>query len=374
MEYKVNHAGKDVVFRVEDIRNEYLRNSTLKALEKFYKQFSSANNEEVTLTYRLTDHIHDFFRMDENVIMSESAKINSNQVFMTGHGNIFGYEYEKDKLKYIYYNITNPGLIENNTSKAKSRAYLSNVENQIMSMYSRGFLHGLQLKNLENGASFLHACSFSINGNGFLVAATPGAGKSSLLLSMAFDPELDVKFISDDFACVDKEGMAYHIGRSMAIKSHQIQYFPGLKDKLDDMTQMQKLQWFLLKKRGLKRMASPRQIFRDNIATNASIEKAIYVTNHNKDTFEMSTFSAEEFADLNANMLFSELYLGMEIVNRSLILPGHHLLTTADKFINNTRENLQSIFIDIPCILVKVPFRSDPRKLLQFLKSQNIFS
>lgn len=374
MEYRINHAGKDVVFSVDDISDNYLRKCALKAIEKFYSQFSCSSGNDAVLTFRFTDHIQDIFRMEGEVVMSESAKINQNQVFMNGHGNKLGYEYEDGKLKYIYYNLTNPGKIDNNKSKAKSRAYLSNVENQIGSMYTRGFLHGLQLKNLEEGTSFMHACSFSVNNNGYIVAATPGAGKSSLLLSMSFDPDLQVKFISDDFSCVDKEGNAYHIGRSMAIKSHQIQYFPGLKYKLDDMSQIQKLQWFLLKKKGLKRMATPHQIFGENITTAVPVKKAIYLTNHNKDSFEFSPMSHEEFADLNSNMLFSELFLGMEIVNRSLILPGHHLIPTADKFISKTREILGSIFSNTPCVLVKVPFRSDPRDLLNFLKSNDIIS
>lgn len=370
MEYKVNHAGKDVRFLVDDIKDGYLRDCALDALKRFYCQFSTANGGDIALTYRLTDHIDDFFDNSKAAIMSESAKINDSQVFMSGHGNRFGYEFDNGCLTTIYYSLNSPGRVANNKSRAVSRAFLTNVETQVGAMYSRGFLHGLQVKNLEIGSSFMHACSFAIGQNGYIVAATPGAGKSSLLLSMSFDEDLDTKFISDDFACVDSKGNAHYIGRSMAIKSHQIQYFPLLKDRLDDMSLMQRMQWFAIKRRGLKRMATPGQIFRDRITTNVSVCRAIYLTNHNKDTFEHEPMSTAEFADLNANMLFSELYLGMEIVNHSLILPGHHLLPTADCFIADTRATLSAIFNDIPCELVKVPFRSDPRELLQYLKSE----
>ncbi|MCM1139299.1 MAG: hypothetical protein NC453_12085 [Muribaculum sp.] len=372
MEYKVNHAGKDVLFLVDDIEDSYLRRSACEAIKNFYSQFSSKTDGEIVLTYRLTDHIDDFFNTDEDAIMSESAKINSNQVFANGHGNKFGYEFINGKLTTIYYNLVSPGRIGNNKHKAISRAFLSNVENQIAMMYSRGFLHGLQLKNIEEGASFMHACSFAVGNNGYVVAATPGAGKSSLLLSMSFDTDLKAKFISDDFAYADSNGNAHFIGRSMAIKSHQIQYFPELKNRFDDMSFWQKMQWFVLKKRGLKRMGTPTQIFGNNITTNVPIKRVIYLTNHNKDTFEHVNMPTDEFADLNANMLFSELFLGMEIVNHSLILPGHHLLPTADRFISETRETLSKIFKDTPCVLVKVPFRSDPRKLLEYLKRESL--
>lgn len=374
MEYKVNHAGKDVLFLFNDIQDAYLRDCAYDAVRKFYSQFSPAKECDTILTYRLTDHIDDFFRTDEDTVMSESAKINKTQVFALGHGNKFGYEFNGGKLNAIYYNLVSPGRIKNNKSKATSRAFLSNIENQVAMMYSRGFLHGLQLKNVEEGASFMHACSFAIGGEGYIVAATPGAGKSSLLLSMSFDTNLPVNFISDDFACADANGNAHFIGRSMAIKSHQIQYFPGLKERLDDMSFWQKIQWFILKKRGLKRMATPAQIFGEKITSNVPVRKVIYLTNHNKNTFEQEPLTVAEFADLNANMLFSELFLGMEIVNHSLILPGHNLLPTADKFISSTRQTLAKIFDNTPCVLVKVPFRSDPRKLLEYLKDESIIT
>lgn len=372
MEYRVNHAGQDVLFTVDDIKDTYLRKCALDSLRKFYGQFSQAKNNEVVLKYRLTDHIDDFFNNDEYAVLSESAKTNRYQVFVTGHGNRFGYEFSNGYLSTIYYQLSSPGRIENNKSKAVSRAFLSNVESQIAAMYSRGFLHGLQLCNLHNKSSFMHACSFAINGRGYVVAATPGAGKSSLLLSMSFAHDLDAEFISDDFACVDEKGNAHYIGRSMAIKSHQIQYFPGLKERIDDMTSMQRLQWFLLKQKCLKRMASPHQIFKEKVTNDIPVKKAIYLTNHNRNSYEHEPMSAEVFADLNANMLFSELYLGMEIVNHSLFLPAKHLLPTADKFIADTRANLSEIFQSIPCELVKVPFHSDPRLLLEYLRKENI--
>lgn len=373
MEYRVNHAGKDVVFRVDDINNDYLRHCTLAAIKKFYGQFSPANGGDSILTYRITDSLDRHFHAEVCSIMSESAKINDTQVFMSGHGNKFGYEFTDDgHLSTIYYQLSSPGRVENYKSRAVSRAFQSNVEAQIMTMYSRGFLHGLQLANLEHGASFMHACSFAVGDNGYIVAATPGAGKSSLLLAMSFDEGINTRFISDDFACIDSAGHAHFIGRSMAIKSHQIQYFPRLKDRLGDMSAMQKLQWFLLKQKGLKRMATPNQIFEGSITTDIPVKRAIYLTNHNHNTFEHTPMSGADFANLNANMLFSELFLGMEIVNHSLFLPGNHLLPTADKFISNTRKTLTDIFSTISCELVKVPFRSDPRRLLEYLKVENL--
>lgn len=374
MDYRINHAGMDIVFKLNDIQNSYLRECVLDALKRFYGHFlQNAGEQPVVMTYRLTDHIDDYFDKNaNNVSMTEAAKINDYQCFFAGHGNRFGYEFTNGLLSTIYYSVYTPGRVNNTKQRIVSRDFASNIEKQVAAMYTRGFLHPMQLVNLQSGGTFLHACGFSIGENGYIVAATPGAGKSSLLLSMAFSNKVDVHFISDDFSCVDAKGYVHQIGRSMAIKSHQIQYFPELKDKLQDMSFWQKMQWFTLKKRGLHRYAAPEDIYPNRIATNKKVSGIVYLTNHGKNTFEHTSMSVSDFADLNANMLFGELFLGIQIANNALIIPGYKNVKSVDAFISQTRTTIEKIFKDVPCTLVKLPFRSDPRLAFEYLVNQKI--
>lgn len=372
MSFFINHAGKSVKFDTEHINNKYLTECTEKALHKLFGYFLPADGKEVVMTFVFTDHILDFFKDGPDSIKSEGAMINPTQTFAAGHGNSFLYEFEEGKLTKVYYSLSVPSKYQNEKNRAVSREFISNVESQVNMFYTRGYLNSLQQLNISNGWSYLHACSFCFNGNAYVVTATPGAGKSSLLLSMCFNDNVDLDFISDDFSLIDDKAHAHQIGRAMAIKSHQIQYFPGMKDKLQNMSKMQKMQWFLLKQKGLKRLAAPSELFGDHITTDKPVKKIFYLTNHGKNTFEHEDFTVEEFARLNANMLFSELYLGMEIFNRALILPGNKNLNNVGEFIEGTRKNLCEIFKDTPCTLVKVPFRSDPRILLDYLLKNNL--
>ena len=102
------------------------------------------------------------------------------------------------------------------------------------------------------------------------------------------------------------------------------------------------------------------------------VKKVFYLTNHGKDTFEHEPMPISEFARLNANMLFSELYLGMEIFNHALMLPKFTQMNSVADFITKTRANIEACFADKPCTLVKVPFRSDPRDLLNFLRREQL--
>lgn len=367
MSFCINHAGKSVKFDTEHIDSKYLTESTDKALHKLFGYFLPADGKDIVMTFVFTDHILDFFKEGPDTIKSEGAMINPTQIFAAGHGNSFLYEFEGGTLTKVYYSLYVPSKYQNEKNRIVSREFISIVENQINMFYTRGYLNSLQQLNISKGWSYLHACSFAFGDKAYVVTATPGAGKSSLLLSMCFNEGVDIDFISDDFSLIDDKAHAHQIGRAMAIKSHQIQYFPGLKYKLQSMSIMQKLQWFLIKQKGLKRLASPSEIFGDRIITDKPVKKIFYLTNHDKTVFEHGDFTVEEFARLNANMLFSELYLGMEIFNRALILPGNKNINNVGELIEGTRSNLCKIFKDTPCVLVKVPFRSDPRMLLDYL-------
>ena len=374
MSYRINHLGKAVVFDTSFINDSYLRKCTDNAIEKLFCHFLPSQSEDVALTFYFTDSLDKHYRKEENQVMSENAKANSSQIFMSGHGNKFGYEFgQGGRLEKVYYQIYAPSRIDNNMSRAKSRAFLSAVEAQVINFYTRGYLNSIQQVNISDGGSYLHACSFAIGNEGYLVAATPGAGKSSLLLSLRFLESIDdFKFISDDFSAIDTNGHAHQIGRAMAMKSHQLQYFPQLEAVVQNMSKMQKLQWFLLKKKGLKYMLTPKELFGNKITTDVPVRHLIYLTNHGKDTIESEKLSVAEFARLNANMLFSELYLGMEILNHVLMLPNVNLVGNVADFINNTRQNIEKCLEGCECTLVKVPFRSDPRKVLEYFVENNV--
>mgnify|MGYP003301529907 CR=1 FL=1 len=102
------------------------------------------------------------------------------------------------------------------------------------------------------------------------------------------------------------------------------------------------------------------------------VKHCIYLTNHNKDVIEHEVMSVSEFARLNANMLFSELYLGMEVFNHALMLPDVNLAGNVADFIEGSRRNIEKCFEGCICTLVKVPFRSDPRKVLEYMRNLEI--
>lgn len=372
MELTINHAGKRIDFDFSTVQDETLRALVEQAAKKLYGYFLPAKSNESFVTICFSDHIADYIDHTEECIQSETATMNSHQALVGGHGEHILYDYENGHLRRIFFEVVRPSKFANEKSRATSRAFLSAVEQKVNSFYTRGYLCGMQQVNIEKGYSYMHACSFSIGGNAYLVAATPGAGKSSLLLSMCFNDAVKADFISDDFSLISPDGHAHQIGRSMAIKSHHIQYFPGMEERLQGMTRWQRMQWFLLRQKGLKRFAAPAELFGEHITSDRPIRKVFYLTNHNQPTFVHEEMSITDFAELNANMLFSELYLGMEISNHALILPGHKNVMRVNEFIERTQANILSCLKDVPCTLVKVPFRSDPRDLLKYLLEQKL--
>ena len=372
MSLSINHAGGKVDFDFSTILDDMLRRYVEQAAKKLYGYFLPANEQKTIATICFSDHLDDFFERDNECVMSETARINSHQALVGGHGDRLLYGYTDGRLSRIFFEVTMPSRFSNEKSRVTSRPFLSAVEQKVNSFYTRGYLCGMQQVNIEQGMSYLHACSFAVGDDAYVLAATPGAGKSSLLLSLCFSDDIQADFIADDFSLIDNQGHAHQVGRAMAIKSHQIQYFPKLEECLQGMPRMQRLQWFLLKQKGLQRMAAPSELFGEHITSNKPIKRVLYLTNHSQSTFIHQDMSIAEFAELNANMLFSELYLGMEIRNHALILPGHRNVMRINEFIERSQLNIENSLKDIPCTLIKVPFRSDPRSLLQYLLEQTL--
>ena len=119
-------------------------------------------------------------------------------------------------------------------------------------------------------------------------------------------------------------------------------------------------------------MLTPEELFGDRITSNKKIRHVFYLTNHEKNTIEHESLSIEEFARLNANMLFSELYLGMEIINHALMLPGVTFINSVPQFVEGAQRNIQLFLHECNCVLIKVPFRSDPRALLKYMLEQKL--
>lgn len=107
MDYRINYAGMDVVFKINDIQNSYLRECVLGALKCFYGHFlQNVGEQPVAMTYRLTDHIDDHFDKNaNNVSMTEAAKINDYQCFLLVMGIVLVMNLQMDyyQLSIIVY-------------------------------------------------------------------------------------------------------------------------------------------------------------------------------------------------------------------------------------------------------------------------------
>lgn len=369
MQLEINHGGYKVILSINCSKNKFFEKRIENALFKQFGHFLKAtDNEKVIIEFVFTDNVNKHFLSGKDSIRTESAWINEDrtQYLTSGHGNKMMIQRRANEYAKLYYEINIPTKKNWTNNRFLSRDFYDNIDRQIAMFYTRGYLTNLHLLQLKNELTFLHGASFAKGNDAFLLTATPGAGKSSLLIALS-QKDKEVHFIADDITLLDRNGCVHNINRPLSLKSHHRDLFDNLENVFESMSLAQKIQWKLLKKKGLSYRVKPDVLFGENITTNKRLKRAIYLCNTTSIDFSTSIISESDYALLNANMIFSELMLGFEILNRLAVLPNCDVDFMPNEIINNTKSVIEKALTGIECVLVKVPYRSHPNKLFQFL-------
>ena len=158
---------------------------------------------------------------------------------------------------------------------------------------------GLQLGLMKNGASFIHASAFEVNGKALLLPAWGGVGKTSTLLKAVLDGKAN--FVTDDHAIIDSSGTVHTYTLPIHLYSYHINNNKKLKDKvIRDSSMHMKFQWSVgsvIRKKRLVRWVNPLNVFgRENISRSAKLEDVIVMFKSNCKDFQISKCTAEEAA------------------------------------------------------------------------------
>ena len=153
MSLSINHVGRRVCFDFTTVRDSDLRLLVEQAAQKLYGYFLPSESQEPFVTICYTDHISDYFdSKSEECIQSETAQMNSHQALVGGHGDRLLYDYEGGRLCRLFFEVNMPSRFANEKNRATSRAFMSAVEQQVNSFYTRGYLCGMQQVNIEQVA------------------------------------------------------------------------------------------------------------------------------------------------------------------------------------------------------------------------------
>jgi len=371
MTQKIEYLNKSLEFNTTSIKDASLRIKTEKAIQKVFSGFNFLENEQAPIfTFYFVDSFNGVWDNDADYYSMGGVSFQKGKYKASNHGAEIIFDATKE-LPVIYFLVSNNTKNETLTRLSNS-GFASNIEIQINVFYYRVFLSFMQWWNVKNDYSFIHASSFSYNKGGYLLTATSGIGKSAFLLSASRDKSF--KFIADDLAIVNSAGFSNFLGRKISIKPYHFSYFPWLKSIIKkNMPLVQNFQWKLLANRKpLSYSLSPNDLFNGAVDDAMKIRKVIHLMNHNSTEFKTMKISAEDLSKINVSIMQTELFLALEFFSKFNYFPDNSnpdCSFTHDKFSKEMGGLYTDLFNSVEIICVLVPYRSNPNKLYEYLKS-----
>jgi hypothetical protein len=244
----------------------------------------------------------------------------------------------------------------------------------------RCFYPILQLLNLINGRSFVHGSSLEFkNGDGILLTGWGGSGKTSLGSALLLSSSR-FKFMSDDIALIDQEGLLYFNPLVAHIYPYNITGFNELENLLRrQSTTLSRLHWKIKRslkgEKGVRRRVMPSKLF-ECYRDQAHLKKVLFFQRFDGTSFGIEEISCEELADLSSDIIAYEMKALIDLSLKMGALPKSlkdsqirayenfaTLFFSLEEKLEIQRSFFRTVFSDVERYIVWVPQNSTPKDL-----------
>ena len=294
----LRHKNIFIAISTNSIGNKSLKKKVNKSILSTFTGFKKTTNNNISLSFVFTDNIGLFFN-DKEYVNYKKIRCSSSQVHYKDHELNFLFDH---KLPHkIVVNVKDNETLFSSL-RIFNKAFKSNIDLQITTFYYRVFLLFVQLWNLENKCSFVHAASVKKGDEAILFSADSGLGKSSLMLQLSQKKEFE--FLSDDLSIISAEGEVFFQGRGISIKPYHLKFFKFLELKVFSlMNFFQWLQWKILNDNRLVFRVNPKNIF-STVASKAKIMRVIHLCNSNSNEFRFEKITSNQLIKYVMPILF----------------------------------------------------------------------
>jgi hypothetical protein len=232
----------------------------------------------------------------------------------------------------------------------------------------------IQCALLHRGSALIHASGIEVDGQGLLLPAWGGVGKSTLASQAVLHGR--AKFISDDHTIIDRSGTmhlhllpihyyAYHADQDSVLNTRMRESADGVSRLLWSIGK------FLNRKRAV-RWVSPARIFGpDKLASSAQIGQVIVMFRGDSDEFVWEPVDAAEAARPCAGIIVRELYGSLDKL--ALADAGWHpsILPDPSQALNHVRQIYESAFAGANCAKLLIPRHVRGPELVEYVRRRS---
>jgi len=264
--------------------------------------------------------------------------------------------------------------IFNKNFKAKIKELIygkNNIEVNSILSYSL-FWYIFQYKLLQKKRTFLHAGVFSKDDVAFAITGTGGSGKTSNLFKVLEDKEY--RYLSEDFAIVDKEGFAYYNPKSVSIYETDMKYNPKILGNYYNYFSLKEKIIWRINTEFLKRdpivKANPHKLLKNNIVTKSKLKNIFYFVRNKDDKITHSIISRKDLVKRSLNVTLREMKQFVELLFLMEANKQSEFLNMIDfkEYTKNIEEIYYECFSNTKNYIMYVPESFKPDYIVKYMK------
>ena len=319
---------------------------------------------------KLIDFEGKYYSLSGGISFNDTDIMKKEKLYTYVIKNIF--DSSKTSELLIYYD-TNKSMLS--TAKNSINAFRSNngcnTQESILRLNIMNYSlmwYVLPLVLMKKEAAFIHSSIMQVNDKGLLMAGTGGCGKTSTSLKLL--SEENVKYLSEDFGIIDKDGNAYFNPKNMSIYGSDVRY--GQKELVDYVAKkMNKTDRFLWENslrwgKNPMRKISPIDIFgEEKISAGAKLKDAYFIVRCECNKVSTKEISTEEFVERSMSASFRELKALYEVVkNAEAVSYKDNRLMNFKEIEDKIRGIYMGAFKGTNTMLIYVPLKCTPDEIL----------
>jgi len=307
--------------------------------------------------------------VEEDLVRSNNLLVSSNKVYVNdGHFFYVISECSKKWKVDLYCFFKFPASYYRKIIYSCKRFfhwnYLYHHENLAKNFIYNIFDYIFELFSLKKNLNqtFIHASSFDKNGQGILLAALGGVGKTTLMTKLVF--EHNCKFLADDLSIID-DRYIYFNPKFLQIYPYNLLNNPYLSKVLfRNRSLIDKVNWYLRSRlkglKGVRRRMSPFDVFgSSNICYKSRFTKIFFMRYANASKISISNVSCDYIAELCSNVIVSELFPLANILLNIYSSIQSCFIPSLAEFLDKVKKVYCSVFANKKCFLIDLPERYD---------------
>lgn len=232
----------------------------------------------------------------------------------------------------------------------------------------------MQCALLDRSSAIIHASGIELDGQGLLLPAWGGVGKSTLASQAVLHGR--ARFISDDHTIVDQAGRMHLHLLPIHFYAYHAEQDPVLSQRMLAVgSAMSRLQWpvgkFLNRKQAV-RWVSPANIFgREKLAASAQIKQVIVMFRGASDKFLWEPVDAAEAARPCAGIIVRELYGSLDKLALADAGWNRSILPDPSEAMSRVRQIYESAFAGARCAKLLIPREVRGPELVEYVRRRS---